>query len=132
MLGEVIRRYRLALGMKQRTLAERIGMPGGQSYISAIEKGTQENITTDLLLRIAGVLNIPHDELIEPRTMPSELLALQSAGVPDKDLQELARMWPDLSLEQRQATLLITRSMWESAVKARLARDTEDIPTLNS
>jgi len=113
LVGDVIRLRRQKLGMKQATLAAKVGT--GQSYISEIEKGIRINLTTDLLQRLAAALDIPSDELIRASLvgMPPEVAALQAAGVPDQDLQELAAKWEGLTEEDRDLLLTVTRSMWE-------------------
>ena len=112
MLGDVIRKYRTELGWKQETLAQKAGI--SQNYVSSLEKGTRVG-TLDVLQKLASALNAPLDELIRASqsSMPPEVAALQAAGVPDKDLQELAAKWEGLTEEDRDLLLTVTRSMWE-------------------
>ncbi len=113
MLGDLIRKRRKELGLKQSTLAEQVGVV--QSLISMIESGAVTDVRMATLRQLSSVLSIPLEELIgtSQLEMPPEVAALQSAGVPDKDLQELAAKWAGLSAEDRQLALVMVRSMWE-------------------
>ena len=62
-LGERIRASRGRLGLSQGDLAERASLT--RPYLSAVERGKQ-NITLEALLRIAGALELPLDELLRP------------------------------------------------------------------
>jgi transcriptional regulator with XRE-family HTH domain len=69
-----IRQARKARHMTQDQLARAIGT--GQSYISALENGSQPNVTLDLLQRIAAAMGmVVRVELTDPTedaTSPEE------------------------------------------------------------
>lgn len=110
MLGMLIRSSRQARGMKQQTLADKVGVT--QAYISLLEAGTRRvNVTIDVLQGIADALGIPvedlaqaatstqvpptHDDLAHP---PSELFR----GIwDDARIQVLEQTWPHLGEADR-------------------------------
>jgi transcriptional regulator with XRE-family HTH domain len=61
-LGDVVRRYRVARGLKQDGLAVRAGTT--QSVISKIERGVRTNLTREVLERLATALDVPLADLI--------------------------------------------------------------------
>lgn len=61
-LGQVLKGARLAKGLKLNDLAEKVGVTAG--YISQIEKG-ERNGTLDLAAKLAQVLGIPLDALVD-------------------------------------------------------------------
>ena len=68
-LGINARRYRAALGLSQEAVGVRIG--ADRSYISAIERGTQ-NMTIVRLCELADGLEVSHlDLLAEPPSLPA-------------------------------------------------------------
>jgi transcriptional regulator with XRE-family HTH domain len=60
--GRRVRRRRMALGMIQKTLSERTGMP--QSHISYLEKGKQISMNLAKLVLLADVLQTSVDYLL--------------------------------------------------------------------
>lgn len=76
MLGDLIRERRKALSMKQGTLARLAGIH--QPEVSAIEHGVRDNLTRDVLERIAAALKmrvvLNTDEGAEMQLIPQELI----------------------------------------------------------
>lgn len=110
MLGQVLRQYREARGWKQDALAAKTGL--AQSYISRIERGERTNVPLETLRLFADALQVPLDELVRA-SMPEKVAALRSVGVPDKYLQEMSAKWEDLTLEDQELLLIMTRTLWE-------------------
>ena len=70
MNGEEIRRVRKARKMTQQEVARVAGI--AQSYLSMIESGTCDSITTDTLERIAQALGMTLSiSLVEPNPQPA-------------------------------------------------------------
>lgn len=63
LIGENVRRARLARGLTQEQLAERSGF--SQQYISELEHG-KRNPTIVSIYEIAQALNVDHLELVRP------------------------------------------------------------------
>ena len=61
LVGENIRRARLAAGMTQEELAERSGF--SQQYISGLERG-KRNPTVVSVFELAQALGVRHEELV--------------------------------------------------------------------
>jgi len=116
-LADAVKRLRNQRGWKQQELARRSGLQ--QGYISSIENGVKDNPTQDTQAKLAAAFGLSVGELLEEArvdrqsAMPPEVAALQSAGVPDTDLQELAAKWEGLTADDRQLALVLIRSMWE-------------------
>ena len=55
--------------MKQGELARRIGV--SRPYISRIETGAADNITVDVLVKLAGVLGVPVSYLVGQTDVPT-------------------------------------------------------------
>ncbi len=112
MLGDMVRTAREKLGWSQSELARRAGLTSG--HISQIESGKRPNPRGDVVQALAQTLGISAESFYaNQRVMPPEVAALQSAGVPDKDLQELAAKWAGLSADDQQLALVMVRSMWK-------------------
>jgi len=112
MLGDMVRTAREKIGWSQSELARRAGLTSG--HISQIEAGKRLNPRGNVVQAIAQALGISAESLYaNQRVMPPEVAALQSAGVPDKNLQELAAKWEGLTEDDRQLALVMIRSMWE-------------------
>lgn len=75
-IGQRIKRERLAAGMTQRELADRVDV--GVPHVSKIEAG-RENPSDELLERIAKVFGLDRDELI-----------LVAGRVPEHVIEDLA------------------------------------------
>jgi transcriptional regulator with XRE-family HTH domain len=71
-----LREYRERLGMKQRTLAERVSLTPG--HLNKIEKGTRKPPEVETILSIVEVLRLNHNEAEE---------LVQLAGYSPKVLQ---------------------------------------------
>lgn len=68
-VGENVRRYRLALGLSQEAVAERMGVD--RAYVSGLERG-ERNPTIVTLWHAALALDIElHQLLITPPKAPS-------------------------------------------------------------
>lgn len=114
-VGKRLRHYRKARGWKQDALAARAGI--SQNMVSSIETGTRDG-TLDVLVALAAALEIPVSALIDGELiLPPPLAELQGEGVPDTSLVELAQIWPELTEEDRQTALAVTRSLWERRAK---------------
>jgi XRE family transcriptional regulator, master regulator for biofilm formation len=71
MIGKRVQELRKERGMSLTELAERAGV--AKSYISSLERDIQKNPSIQFLEKIAGVLKVPVDRLIdqdeaEPKT----------------------------------------------------------------
>lgn len=62
-VGENVRRARLAAGMTQEELSERCGF--SQQYLSGVERG-HRNPTIVTLYELAQALGVSHVSLVEP------------------------------------------------------------------
>jgi transcriptional regulator with XRE-family HTH domain len=74
--GEIIKERRKELGMTQTDLAKKMGVT--QAYISALEVGTRDNLTSETILKLANALNIYGREFLQ-------------AVVPDDERAEMIR-----------------------------------------
>ena len=113
MLGDQLRALRAQRGWTQGDLAGKSGI--AQKYVSALERGQRTNPSREVIQNLADALGVPVATLAAAAwaDLPPEVAALQAAGVPDKDLQELAAKWEGLTEEDRDLLLTVTRSMWE-------------------
>jgi len=113
MLGDKIRALRAQRGWTQGDLAGKSGI--AQKYVSALERGQRTNPSREVVQNLADALGVPVSTLASAAwaDLPPEVAALQSAGIPDKDLQELAAKWEGLTDDDRQLALVMIRSMWE-------------------
>ncbi len=66
LVGENIRRVRLAAGMTQEELAERSGF--SQQYISSLERG-RRNPTIVSIYELAQALGVSHEALVATKSM---------------------------------------------------------------
>lgn len=126
--GEAIKRLRTARGWTQVDLSARAGLR--QGYISALERQEKVNPTQDTLVKLADAFGISVSELLIEAgiVLPPALVALQGSAVPDAELIELARIWPDLTEEDRQTALSVTRSLWERSARRRAERLAQQQP----
>ena len=62
MLGQIVYRQRMALGISQEDLADQVGLD--RTYISGIERGIR-NPTFLVLLRLAQALGVPPARFME-------------------------------------------------------------------
>ena len=62
-VGENVKRARIAAGLTQEQLAERSGF--SQQYLSDLERG-RRNPTVVTLFELAQALNVSHVRLVEP------------------------------------------------------------------
>ena len=62
MIGEQVKKYRLEKGISLSELAERAGV--AKSYLSSIERNIQSNPSIQFLEKVAAVLNIPVETLL--------------------------------------------------------------------
>ncbi len=75
-LGTNVRKLRLAMGLSQVELAERIKVYG--SHISKIERG-QQNCTVEIVERIAEAGGVPIGKLFDEHFEPADYLAVHAA-----------------------------------------------------
>jgi transcriptional regulator with XRE-family HTH domain len=110
-LGAVVRSYRKARGLKQQTLADRIGTQ--PSYISELEHDKRPNITIEVLEKLAGALNVPLATLVQAAwgdsVPPVENAGLD--GLPDQEFERLAALWPDIPKRLRPMVLRLGREL---------------------
>jgi|SRR5690606_27107347 len=62
MIGDKVKKFRMEKGLSLTELAERAGV--AKSYLSSIERNIQSNPSIQFLEKIASVLNIPIESLI--------------------------------------------------------------------
>jgi transcriptional regulator with XRE-family HTH domain len=90
--GHTLKEKRRAAGLSQRQLAERVGVDF--SYISKLENDRLPAPAADTVVRIAGCLQCPAEELLAAaKKMPaglSDILVSEPAAV--RFLQEASRM----------------------------------------
>jgi transcriptional regulator with XRE-family HTH domain len=67
-IGQAIRRFRLAKGWSQRQLGWLVGV--NQSTIARLERGTLSGIRLSNLARILGQLSVPPDALLVAQGPP--------------------------------------------------------------
>lgn len=85
MIGKRVQHLRKEKGMSLSVLAERSGV--AKSYLSNLERDIQKNPSIQILEKIASVLNIPVDRLIDQEPAA------------DVQLSELDQEWYDLIME---------------------------------
>ncbi|WP_409178322.1 helix-turn-helix domain-containing protein [Brevibacillus fortis] len=69
MIGSRIQQLRIDKGLSLSDLAERAGV--AKSYLSSIERGIQRNPSIQFLEKIALVLNVTVDTLLQEKDNPS-------------------------------------------------------------
>lgn len=62
-LGELIRKHRRMKGFTQEQLAERVGV--SQNYIAKIETGFSSSVSPKTMTKLALVLDVPNETLLE-------------------------------------------------------------------
>lgn len=62
MLGNIIKKYRKASGLSVYKLAKQVNI--SHSYVTQIENGKRNNPNIDIIVKIAVVLNIPIEDII--------------------------------------------------------------------
>lgn len=91
-----MRAHRIALGMTQAELAAAIGMANGQSYISAIERGEQDNLELHTLEKLARALLLSVAELqagTTPLSMRPPVELLRRLDYSDARIAEFLADW---------------------------------------
>ncbi len=122
-LGHLVQRLRHERGLSQIELAEKVGIE--QTTLSAIERGRTAMPSIEILHRLADELNVPDD------------LLLRAAGwirddpkAPDPmtlhQLDEIARVWPRLTDEQRSHMLTTARLLTGMTAARRGTREAEE------
>lgn len=66
MIGKRVKQLRLSKGLSLSELAERAGV--AKSYLSTIERDIQSNPSIQFLEKIAAVLHVPVDSLIQQKS----------------------------------------------------------------
>ena len=101
-IGEMIRSRRKELGMNQIQLANSANV--SQSYIAGLENGKVQNPTLKTIAKIAAVLNLENEQLINEAGI--------SNGEVNSDILELARMSEKLTPEQRQKMIAVAKALF--------------------
>lgn len=70
MVGKRVQQLRLKKGLSLSELAERAGV--SKSYLSTIERDVQSNPSIQFLEKIAAVLNVPVDSLLQQDDAPEK------------------------------------------------------------
>lgn len=83
MIGKRVQQLRKEQGMSLTELAERAGV--AKSYISSLERDIQKNPSIQFLEKIASVLKVPVERLIDPESAAKD--------------QELDQEWYDIIKE---------------------------------
>ncbi len=68
MIGKRLQQLRKEKGLSMSMLAERAGI--AKSYLSSLERDIQKNPSIQVLEKIAGVLKVPVDRLLDQETDP--------------------------------------------------------------
>jgi transcriptional regulator with XRE-family HTH domain len=101
-IGEIIRNRRKELGMNQIQLANAANV--SQGYIADLENGKIENPTVKTIAKIAAVLNLNNEQLLNEAGI--------SDGEVNSDILELVRMSEKLTPEQRQKMIAVTKALF--------------------
>ncbi len=113
MFGVRLRRLRKERNLTQVEVAKAVGI--AQSYLSDLERGIETNPSREVIQALAKVLGVRAKELAgavwEEPELPLE--ELQLAEVSNTLLQELTNIWPDLTPDDRETAVAVTRSLWE-------------------
>ncbi|MCQ6268034.1 helix-turn-helix domain-containing protein [Fictibacillus sp. WQ 8-8] len=70
MIGELVKKYRKEKGLSLSALAERAGI--AKSYLSSLERNIQTNPSVQLLEKLAAVLDIPVEKLLNEKAEVNE------------------------------------------------------------
>ncbi|MED2971266.1 helix-turn-helix domain-containing protein [Fictibacillus sp. B-59209] len=70
MIGELVKKYRKEKGLSLSSLAERAGI--AKSYLSSLERNIQTNPSVQLLEKLAAVLDIPVEKLLNEKAEVNE------------------------------------------------------------
>ncbi|UZJ80081.1 helix-turn-helix domain-containing protein [Fictibacillus sp. KU28468] len=70
MIGELVKKYRKEKGLSLSALAERAGI--AKSYLSSLERNIQTNPSVQLLEKLAVVLDIPVEKLLNEKAEVNE------------------------------------------------------------
>lgn len=108
----IIRKKRKELGISQRELSEKLGT--SQQTISRIEKTDVENISSNLLIKLADIFQIPIDFLI--RGEKSTLFSSQG--------EEMWEIYKQLDEENRTTLIVLGRRLNEAQAENMLKRQT--------
>jgi len=108
-IGEIIRSRRKELHMNQVQLAEAANT--SQGYIADLENGKIKNPTIKMMVRIAAVLNLNNEQL------------LNEAGVSDgeinSDILELVKMSEKLTPDQRKKMIAVTKALFPEMLEEK-------------
>ena len=102
-MGAVIQEARLARGMTQTALADKIEV--SLRTIIAIETG-KRNPTFEVLYKILQELSIPADLIFRPEDMP---------GTPE--LEQFIREFRDANVQEQRMAIASTRGIWKELRK---------------
>jgi len=101
-IGEIIRNRRKSLKMSQNQLADSANV--SQGYIADLENGKVNNPTIKTVVRIAAVLNLDNEQLLNEAGI--------SDGEVNSDIMELVRMSEKLTPDQRQKMIAVTKALF--------------------
>lgn len=99
-------------------LAQQSGL--SVTYADRLVKGKAKRPSYETMGRLATALNVSVDVLMGIE-VPAPVADLQNEGLPQALVAELLDVWPDLSDEDRQAVLAVSRSVLARYKKRRVA-----------
>ena len=106
-IGEIIRSRRKSLKMSQNQLADSANV--SQGYIADLENGKVKNPTIQTVVRIAAVLNLNNEQLLNEAGI--------SDGEVNSDIMELVRMSEKLTPDQRKKMIAVTKALFPEMLK---------------
>ena len=109
-IGDKIRNARLAKGMTQEELGERIGVQ--KSAIAKYESGRVVNIKRSTLQKLAEALSLRGSDLII-QSNPKEAAELSARVLMDSDLRELVELYSSLDKNDKRTVQDLARRLSE-------------------
>jgi transcriptional regulator with XRE-family HTH domain len=130
-LAETLRQYRKQRGLTQQELADLAGLT--QGAVTNLERGVNPRPSGETVKKLAHALGITADQLmVEADLIPPPATLAELDGAPDLALQELIRAWPDLTPEDRETALAVTRSLLERHQKRKKRKNGAIAPESNT
>lgn len=109
------------LGWSQHGFVRRVNNLGGKlssGYLSQLINGQVQSVGSEKLQAFAMAFGITVDQLLDA-SIPTEIAALRTDGIPDPALQELSALWDEMTDEERQFMLSTGRSIWNLGRKTK-------------